>query len=81
MWPLSMALNAFVLPLRIPRFFNDRLIEAYAEEPKLANHLHLPVQSGSDRILAAMKRNYTALEYKSKIRKLRKVRPDISYFF
>lgn len=61
-----------------PLAFSDNLIQAYAEEPKLANHLHLPVQSGSDRILAAMKRNYTALEYKSKIRKLRKVRPDIS---
>jgi tRNA-2-methylthio-N6-dimethylallyladenosine synthase len=61
-----------------PLAFSDRLIEAYAAVPKLANHLHLPVQSGSDRILAAMKRNYTALEYKAKIRKLRKVRPDIS---
>ena len=61
-----------------PMAFSDNLIQAFAEEPKLANHLHLPVQSGSDRILAAMKRNYTALEYKSKIRKLRKVRPDIS---
>jgi tRNA-2-methylthio-N6-dimethylallyladenosine synthase len=61
-----------------PLAFSDRLIEAYAAVPKLANHLHLPVQSGSDRILTAMKRNYTALEYKAKIRKLRKVRPDIS---
>jgi tRNA-2-methylthio-N6-dimethylallyladenosine synthase len=61
-----------------PLAFSDNLIQAYADIPKLANHLHLPVQSGSDRILAAMKRNYTALEYKSKIRKLRKVRPDIS---
>lgn len=61
-----------------PSAFSDNLIQAYAEESKLANHLHLPVQSGSDRILAAMKRNYTALEYKSKIRKLRKIRPDIS---
>lgn len=61
-----------------PSAFSDNLIDAFAEEPKLANHLHLPVQSGSDRILAAMKRNYTVLEYKSKIRKLRKVRPDIS---
>lgn len=61
-----------------PLAFSDSLIQAYADIPKLANHLHLPVQSGSDRILAAMKRNYTALEYKSKIRKLRKVRPDIS---
>lgn len=61
-----------------PQAFSDNLIKAYAEEPKLANHLHLPVQSGSDRILSAMKRNYTALEFKSKIRKLKKVRPDIS---
>jgi tRNA-2-methylthio-N6-dimethylallyladenosine synthase len=61
-----------------PAAFGDRLIETYAEEPKLANHLHLPIQSGSDTILAAMKRGYTSLEYKSKIRKLRKVRPDIS---
>lgn len=61
-----------------PLAFSDDLIDAYAEEPKLANHLHLPVQSGSDRILSLMKRNYTALEFKSKIRKLRKVRPDIS---
>lgn len=61
-----------------PAAFSDRLIQAYAEEPKLANHLHLPVQSGSDRVLSAMKRGYTALEFKSKIRKLRRVRPDIS---
>lgn len=61
-----------------PSAFSQNLIDAYAEEPKLADHLHLPVQSGSDRILAAMKRNYTALEYKSKIRALRKVRPNIS---
>ncbi|MCB1826886.1 MAG: tRNA (N6-isopentenyl adenosine(37)-C2)-methylthiotransferase MiaB, partial [Coxiellaceae bacterium] len=61
-----------------PSAFSDNLIEAFAIEPKLANHLHLPVQSGSDRILAAMKRNYTSLEYKSKIRKLKKVRPGIS---
>lgn len=60
-----------------PLAFSDRLIDAYANIPKLANHLHLPVQSGSDRILSAMKRGYTALEFKSKIRKLRKVRPDI----
>jgi tRNA-2-methylthio-N6-dimethylallyladenosine synthase len=61
-----------------PLAFSNRLIEAYQRVPKLANHLHLPVQSGSDRILAAMTRGYTALEYKAKIRKLRKVRPDIS---
>ena len=60
-----------------PLAFSDNLINAYAEVPELANHLHLPVQSGSDRVLAMMKRGYTALEYKSKIRKLRKVRPDI----
>lgn len=61
-----------------PSAFSNNLISAYAEQTKLANHLHLPIQSGSDRILASMKRNYTALEYKSKIRKLRQVRPDIS---
>ena len=61
-----------------PLEFRDSLVEAYAEVPKLANYLHLPVQSGSDRILAAMKRGYTRLEYKQKIRKLRAVRPDIS---
>ena len=61
-----------------PREMTQRLIDAYAKVPKLVSHLHLPVQSGSDRILAAMKRNYTALEYKSIVRKLRAVRPDIS---
>lgn len=61
-----------------PLAFSNNLIQAYADVPALANHLHLPVQSGSDRILAAMKRGYTALEFKSKIRRLRKVRPDIS---
>jgi tRNA-2-methylthio-N6-dimethylallyladenosine synthase len=61
-----------------PVEFTDSLIEAYANVPKLANHLHLPVQSGSDRILALMKRGYTAIEFKEKIRKLRRVRPDIS---
>lgn len=61
-----------------PREFTDRLIDVYARVPKLVNHLHLPVQSGSDRILAAMKRGYTVLEYKSIIRRLRAVRPDIS---
>lgn len=60
-----------------PLAFSDNLINAYAEVPELANHLHLPVQSGSDRILGMMKRGYTALEFKSKIRKLRKIRPDI----
>jgi tRNA-2-methylthio-N6-dimethylallyladenosine synthase len=61
-----------------PLEFSDALIEAYRDVPKLANYLHLPVQAGSDRILMAMKRSYTALEYKQKIRKLRAVRPDIS---
>lgn len=61
-----------------PLAFSDNLIQAYATEPKLANHLHLPVQSGSDRILSAMKRGYTTLEYKAKMRKLKAVRPDIS---
>ena len=61
-----------------PSAFSDRLIEAFANVPKLVNHLHLPIQSGSDRILAAMKRGYTALEYKSRIRKLREVRPTIA---
>ena len=60
-----------------PLEFSDSLVEAYANVPKLANFLHLPVQAGSDRILAAMKRGYTALEFKQKIRKLRAVRPDI----
>ena len=61
-----------------PLEFNESLIEAYAHVPKLTSHLHLPVQSGSDRILAAMKRGHTTLEYKQKIRKLRAVRPDIT---
>jgi tRNA-2-methylthio-N6-dimethylallyladenosine synthase len=61
-----------------PVEFSDSLIQAYAEVPQLVNHLHLPVQSGSDRILALMKRGHMAAEYKSKIRKLRQVRPDIS---
>ena len=61
-----------------PVEFSDALIDAYGEIPQLVDHLHLPVQSGSDKILAAMKRGHTALEYKSKIRRLRKIRPDIS---
>ncbi|MBI2308875.1 MAG: tRNA (N6-isopentenyl adenosine(37)-C2)-methylthiotransferase MiaB [Rhodocyclales bacterium] len=61
-----------------PREMTQRLIDTYARVPKLVSHLHLPVQSGSDRILAAMKRNYTVLEYKSIIRKLRAARPDLS---
>ena len=60
-----------------PIEFSDSLIDVYADVPELVNFLHLPVQSGSDRILAAMKRGHTSLEYKSKIRRLRKVRPDI----
>lgn len=61
-----------------PKEFTSRLIEAYATNPKLVDHLHLPVQHGSDRILMAMKRGYTVLEYKSSIRKLRAIRPNIS---
>jgi tRNA-2-methylthio-N6-dimethylallyladenosine synthase len=61
-----------------PKEFTQRLIDAYARLPKLASHLHLPVQAGSDRVLAAMKRGYTTLEYKSIVRRLRAVRPDIS---
>ena len=61
-----------------PLEFSDSLVEAYRDVPQLANYLHLPVQAGSDRVLSAMKRGYTALEFKAKIRKLRAVRPDIS---
>jgi len=61
-----------------PVEFSDRLIEVFGDTPKLANYLHLPVQSGSDRILALMKRGHTVLEYKHRIRKLRELRPDIS---
>jgi tRNA-2-methylthio-N6-dimethylallyladenosine synthase len=61
-----------------PNEFTTRLIEAYGRLPKLVNHLHLPVQHGSDRILAAMKRGYTAMQYKGTVRKLRAVRPGIS---
>jgi tRNA-2-methylthio-N6-dimethylallyladenosine synthase len=60
-----------------PNEFTPRLIEAYAKIPKLVSHLHLPVQHGSDRILMAMKRGYTAMEYKSTVRKLRAIRPDL----
>lgn len=60
-----------------PREFSDAIIECYRDLPKLVSHLHLPVQSGSDRVLAAMKRGYTALEYKHIIRKLRAIRPDL----
>ena len=61
-----------------PNEFTQRLIDVYAKVPQLVSHLHLPVQHGSDRILMAMKRGYTAMEYKSTIRKLRAVRPDLS---
>ncbi|GAA4650553.1 tRNA (N6-isopentenyl adenosine(37)-C2)-methylthiotransferase MiaB [Kistimonas scapharcae] len=61
-----------------PVEFSESLIQVYADVPELVSHLHLPVQSGSDRILALMKRGHMALEYKSKIRKLRKIRPDLS---
>ena len=61
-----------------PVEFSDRLIETYAEVPELVSHLHLPVQAGSDKILGLMKRGHTAIEYKSKIRKLKQIRPDIS---
>jgi len=60
-----------------PREFTQRIIDCYGKLPKLVSHLHLPVQSGADRILTAMKRGYTALEYKSIIRKLRALRPDL----
>src|SRR5690554_1375957 len=62
-----------------PVEFSDALIDVYAEVPELVSHLHLPVQSGSDRILMAMKRGHTALEYKSKLRRIRAHRPDISF--
>jgi tRNA-2-methylthio-N6-dimethylallyladenosine synthase len=61
-----------------PNEFTQRLIDAYERVPKLASHLHLPVQHGSDRILMAMKRGYTAMEYKSTVRKLRAIRPDLA---
>ena len=61
-----------------PKEFTQRLIDAYGRTPKLVDHVHLPVQHGSDRILAAMKRGYTALEYKSTVKKLRAVRPGIA---
>ncbi len=61
-----------------PVEFSDRLIQAYAEVPELVSHVHLPIQSGSDKILGSMKRGHTVIEYKSKIRKLREIRPDIS---
>ena len=61
-----------------PVEFSESLINVYAEVPELVSHLHLPVQAGSDRILAAMKRGHTTLEYKSKIRKLRQIRPELS---
>ncbi len=62
-----------------PVEFSDSLIEVYGRVPELVSHLHLPVQSGSDRILAQMKRGHMAMEYKSKLRRIRKLRPDISF--
>ena len=62
-----------------PVEFTDTLIDVYNDVPELVSHLHLPVQSGSDRILMAMKRGHTALEYKSKLRRLKKIRPNISF--
>ena len=62
-----------------PVEFSDSLIEVYGEVPELVSHLPLPVQSGSDRVLMAMKRGHTALEYKSKLRRIKKLRPDISF--
>ncbi|MEO0442544.1 MAG: tRNA (N6-isopentenyl adenosine(37)-C2)-methylthiotransferase MiaB [Pseudomonadota bacterium] len=62
-----------------PVEFSDSLIEVYKDVPELVSHIHLPVQSGSDRILMAMKRGHTVLEYKSKLRRLKKIRPDISF--
>lgn len=62
-----------------PREMTQRIIDCYAKLPKLVSHLHLPVQSGSDKILAAMKRGYTSLEYKSVLRKIKAIRPDISF--
>ncbi len=61
-----------------PLEFNDRLIDVYADVPELVSHVHLPVQSGSDRVLASMKRNYTTVEYLSTLKKLAKIRPDIA---
>ena len=61
-----------------PVEFSDSLIDLYGDAPELVSHLHLPVQSGSDRILAKMKRGHTVLEYKSKLRRLRSIRPNIS---
>src|SRR5690606_13526614 len=62
-----------------PVEFNDSLIDVYNHVPELVSHLHLPVQSGSDRILMAMKRGHTTLEYKSKLRRIKKIRPNISF--
>jgi tRNA-2-methylthio-N6-dimethylallyladenosine synthase len=61
-----------------PKEFTQRLIDCYAKVPKLVNHLYLPAQHGSDRILSAMKRGYTAIEYKSVLRRLKQVRPEMS---
>jgi tRNA-2-methylthio-N6-dimethylallyladenosine synthase len=61
-----------------PKEFTQQLIDCYARIPQLVSHLHLPVQSGSDRVLAAMKRGYSVLEYKSIVRRLRRIRPDLT---
>ncbi len=76
--PRSTASSACASRPRTRLSFRSNLIDAYGEVPELANYLHLPVQSGSDRILALMKRGHTVLEYKQKIRRLREKRPDIS---
>ena len=78
MWPRIAGIERIRFTTSHPLEFSDSLIEAYANLPQLANHLHLPVQSGSDRILALMKRGYTTLEYKQRMRALRAVRPDIA---
>ena len=78
MWHVFLALIRIRYTTSHPVEFSDALIEAYATIPELVDHLHLPVQSGSDRILMAMKRGHTTLEYKSKIRKLLKIRPNLS---
>jgi len=76
--PRNPGLGRIRLTTRHPNEFSQRLIDVYGKTDKLVNHVHLPVQHGSDRILMAMKRGYTALEFKSTIRKLRAVRPTIS---
>jgi len=77
-WPTFRASSACATPPATPTNSRPRLIDAYDKMPKLVSHLHLPVQHGSDRILMAMKRGYTAMEYKSTVRKLRAIRPDMA---